>query len=345
MPIHDHPNMTVFTKLVHGNLHVKTFTVLQEDTGSVRRAHVTLDKICSASPWPVASLPERDSPPSPAHSNSQRSSNVHTHSSESDTLFAIRPSDGPNLHSFTSVSDFTVIMDIMGPPYLLGERDITYYTELSASSCPSSNPVSYTCRCQDSSLFISASHDTAFQHHQRSPPFEQRNGFLQDSALSVRKRSHSDSYEEATSQRPKTLEPVSSDKDGSLHRLFLETSTEPILIQETSIQACIATQLKQTVESSTQASSSSERSTCTPTPPVTPCNCDLPTFPLPEGIVHLKVEPNSELDCVEVEYSGLPVWEFSTLLGKIGPCSPADRIMNIVQIAERVGKAFDRILD
>ncbi|KAJ3133947.1 hypothetical protein HK100_003978 [Physocladia obscura] len=113
MPIHDHPGMTVFTKLVYGELHVKKYELipaaksettviagLDDHDNQCRYARIETDEICSS-----------DSLPSP-------------------TIFKIVPGDeGANLHSFTALSKYAVIFDVMGPPYADGERNITYYRE------------------------------------------------------------------------------------------------------------------------------------------------------------------------------------------------------------------------
>ncbi|KAJ3071244.1 hypothetical protein HDU98_005625 [Podochytrium sp. JEL0797] len=116
MPIHDHPNMTVFTKLVYGSLDVKMFELLDpNDESPVRKAHVISDKICTS----AASLHAKDHPLSPALTHTHDSANAN------ETIFKIFPSDGPNLHSYTAVSDYAIMIDVMGPPYAPGLRDIT----------------------------------------------------------------------------------------------------------------------------------------------------------------------------------------------------------------------------
>ncbi|KAK5670777.1 hypothetical protein QVD99_002548 [Batrachochytrium dendrobatidis] len=112
MPTHDHPGMTVFTKLISGDMHVKTFELINDSNSykhaidpvsgaplQLQRAHVRMDKTINA-----------DSP---------------------DSLLTIVPDSGPNMHSFTAVSD-CVFIDILGPPYDQN-RLCTYFQELSPS--------------------------------------------------------------------------------------------------------------------------------------------------------------------------------------------------------------------
>ncbi|KAH6559727.1 hypothetical protein BASA83_007447 [Batrachochytrium salamandrivorans] len=120
MPTHDHPGMSVFTKLISGSMQVKTYEILKDPDSSLlavdpisgsplqlRRAHVGMNKIVSA-----------DSP---------------------DSLLTINPISGPNMHSFTAVSDHAVFIDILGPPYN-NDRVCTYFRELPLTSfgmyCP-----------------------------------------------------------------------------------------------------------------------------------------------------------------------------------------------------------------
>ncbi|KAJ3223017.1 hypothetical protein HDU81_009461 [Chytriomyces hyalinus] len=166
MPIHDHPDMTVITKLVQGDLHVKTFSLIGEDKGPLRRARVVTDSIYSAPK--TSSVFKSSALPSPTISaTADFLSTKHT---QKDAIFKIRPQDGPNLHSFTAVSDFAVIIDIMGPPYLPGERDITYYSELSI-------PAAYhSCSCKTPSLIdgSSAKQDETDRRVFFSSPADQR---------------------------------------------------------------------------------------------------------------------------------------------------------------------------
>ncbi|KAL2918780.1 hypothetical protein HK105_201614 [Polyrhizophydium stewartii] len=99
MPTHDHPGMTVFTVLPASD--AATGAPLR-----VKRARVGTARVISA-----------NSP---------------------DSLLTISPASGPNMHSFTAVSDFVVFVDILGPPYN-ENRLCTYYSEI-ASLAPAQVP-------------------------------------------------------------------------------------------------------------------------------------------------------------------------------------------------------------
>ncbi|KAJ3216389.1 hypothetical protein HDU67_009524 [Dinochytrium kinnereticum] len=106
MPVHDHPSMTVYSKIVSGDLHFKTFDLLPSST-SLRNpstnarghyARIEIDRIITGG--------------------------------GPDSLLVINPKSGPNLHSFTATSDHVVMLDIIGPPYNDDDRPCTYFREV-----------------------------------------------------------------------------------------------------------------------------------------------------------------------------------------------------------------------
>ncbi|KAG2399016.1 Plant cysteine oxidase [Vigna angularis] len=101
IPLHDHPGMTVFSKLLYGSLHVKAydwveppFVVESKGPGypQVRLAKLAVDKVLSAP-------------------------------CETSVLY---PKHGGNLHCFTAVTP-CAMLDILTPPYIEEERKCTYY--------------------------------------------------------------------------------------------------------------------------------------------------------------------------------------------------------------------------
>ncbi|KAI9199727.1 uncharacterized protein BJ171DRAFT_201826 [Polychytrium aggregatum] len=115
MPIHDHPDMTVFSKIVSGDMFVKTFEFLPKSNNdlktvidpttlqpcTVHRTRLGLNRVVSAG------SPE--------------------------SLMIIEPGQGANLHSFEAVSDRVVLLDLIGPPYNGDTRRCTYFTPLTPS--------------------------------------------------------------------------------------------------------------------------------------------------------------------------------------------------------------------
>ncbi|KAI8802358.1 hypothetical protein BJ742DRAFT_833265 [Cladochytrium replicatum] len=130
MPTHDHPNMTVFSKVVSGSLHIKTFEFVDKDPNSGNNVYDSLrNRVTKA-----------------------RQCDVHVdrviHSHEPSSLLMIQPNSGPNMHSFTGATDSVVILDIIGPPYN-DDRPCTYFREIDtdptltpppSSSSPSPSP-------------------------------------------------------------------------------------------------------------------------------------------------------------------------------------------------------------
>ncbi|KAL6182958.1 hypothetical protein ACLB2K_044369 [Fragaria x ananassa] len=109
IPLHDHPGMTVFSKVLYGSLHVRAYDWVEpslESKGSnnfpVRLAKLAVDKVVTA----------------PCGTS------------------VLYPNSGGNLHSFTAVTPCAVL-DILTPPYNedLG-RKCTYYRDYPYTAFP-----------------------------------------------------------------------------------------------------------------------------------------------------------------------------------------------------------------
>ncbi|KAL8130276.1 hypothetical protein V2J09_019431 [Rumex salicifolius] len=116
IPLHDHPSMTVFSKILYGSLHVKAYdwvdppniiTVNGPSSFHVRLAKLSVDKLL-------------------------------TPSSGTAVLF---PRSGGNLHCFTAITPCAVL-DVLTPPYeeSLG-RKCTYYHDYPYSTLSKGQPV------------------------------------------------------------------------------------------------------------------------------------------------------------------------------------------------------------
>jgi len=105
MPIHNHPGMHVFSRVVYGNLHVKTYQLLPKPSPQAitrdmrgRAAAVLLDSVIQ-------------------HQGI-------------DSVLQIEPKEiVANLHSFFAVTNGVLVLDIIGPPYDDGERHCSYFRE------------------------------------------------------------------------------------------------------------------------------------------------------------------------------------------------------------------------
>ncbi|XP_020533742.1 plant cysteine oxidase 1 isoform X2 [Jatropha curcas] len=97
-PLHDHPGMTVFSKLLYGSMYVKAYDWLKVDNSSCRTigvARTVMDGILSA---PI----------------------------EPSILF---PKSGGNIHSFTALTPCAVL-DVLSPPYSEDHgRPSTYFSQ------------------------------------------------------------------------------------------------------------------------------------------------------------------------------------------------------------------------
>ncbi|KAI9336551.1 hypothetical protein BDR26DRAFT_864781, partial [Obelidium mucronatum] len=146
LPVHSHPDMTVFSRVIYGDLHVRTYDLLDKHESSKctnQQQHGAIgttgpESIDTRSPTttPATTKPLRHStttqPPSVPNNHNHipgrliRDSII---SGETDGLQSILEinSNTPNLHSFTAESDHVVIFDLLFPPYDEQLRTCTYY--------------------------------------------------------------------------------------------------------------------------------------------------------------------------------------------------------------------------
>ncbi|CAL4935017.1 unnamed protein product [Urochloa decumbens] len=103
IPLHDHPGMTVFSKLLRGSLHVTSYdwVAADDDPTSPRR---------DLAPPRLARLVLDDDLRAPCGA------------------LVLFPESGGNMHRFAA-STACAVLDVLGPPYS-GDRDCTYYQDL-----------------------------------------------------------------------------------------------------------------------------------------------------------------------------------------------------------------------
>ncbi|OAY50198.1 plant cysteine oxidase 3 [Manihot esculenta] len=119
IPLHDHPGMTVFSKVLYGSLHVKAYdwvepTCINENKGSgyppVKLAKLAVDKVLTA----------------PCGTS------------------VLYPKSGGNLHCFTAVTPCAVL-DILTPSYNEDAgRKCTYYHDYPYSACSTGNTIDFS---------------------------------------------------------------------------------------------------------------------------------------------------------------------------------------------------------
>ncbi|WVZ91393.1 hypothetical protein U9M48_037573 [Paspalum notatum var. saurae] len=120
IPLHNHPGMTVFSKLVLGKMHIKSYDWVDPD-------QLLPDPSSSSSSGSSSSCSSSSSD----DTNQLRLAklvvdDVFTAPCDTSVLY---PTTGGNMHRFTAIEPCAII-DILGPPYSIEEdRDCTYYTD------------------------------------------------------------------------------------------------------------------------------------------------------------------------------------------------------------------------
>ncbi|KAK8589827.1 hypothetical protein V6N13_088640 [Hibiscus sabdariffa] len=99
IPLHNHPEMTVFSKLLLGTMHIKSYDwVDPKDT--MPSSHLRLARL--------------------------KANNVYTAPCDTSVLY---PTTGGNIHQFTAITPCAVL-DVIGPPYSKeDDRDCSYYKD------------------------------------------------------------------------------------------------------------------------------------------------------------------------------------------------------------------------
>ncbi|KAJ0624472.1 putative cysteamine dioxygenase [Helianthus annuus] len=112
IPLHNHPGMTVFSKLLLGKVHVKAYDLVTDDNSDD-----------SSSQLKLASL---------------KADGVFTAPCDTSVLY---PTSGGNIHAFTAITP-CAILDVMGPPYSKKDgRDCSYYRDIPFDALPNERAV------------------------------------------------------------------------------------------------------------------------------------------------------------------------------------------------------------
>ncbi|KAE8021647.1 hypothetical protein FH972_007520 [Carpinus fangiana] len=114
IPLHNHPGMTVFSKLLFGTMHIKSYDWVV-DAPSNTSADVNPSEI-TAPPVRLAEVKVDSNLTAPCNTS------------------ILYPADGGNMHCFTAVTACAVL-DVLGPPYSDPDgRHCTYYLEFPFAS-------------------------------------------------------------------------------------------------------------------------------------------------------------------------------------------------------------------
>uniref|UniRef100_A0ACD5W8Y7 Uncharacterized protein n=1 Tax=Avena sativa TaxID=4498 RepID=A0ACD5W8Y7_AVESA len=106
IPLHNHPGMTVFSKLLLGSMHIKSYDWADPDAAGSGASSPDKDRLR------LAELVVDDDFTAPCDTS------------------VLYPTAGGNMHRFRAIAP-CAILDILGPPYSIEEdRDCTYYTDV-----------------------------------------------------------------------------------------------------------------------------------------------------------------------------------------------------------------------
>lgn len=118
IPLHNHPGMTVFSKLLFGSIHIKSYdwvAIPQDANDTTNQTH------------------SKSFLPPGARLAKVKTDAIFTAPCETSILY---PADGGNMHCFTAKTSCAVL-DVLGPPYCDDEgRHCTYYNDFSYASFP-----------------------------------------------------------------------------------------------------------------------------------------------------------------------------------------------------------------
>ncbi|GMI79032.1 plant cysteine oxidase 2, HYPOXIA RESPONSE UNKNOWN PROTEIN 43 [Hibiscus trionum] len=105
IPLHNHPGMTVFSKLLLGTMHIKSYDWI-DPKDSTTSSRMRLARL--------------------------KANSVYTAPCNTSVLY---PTTGGNIHEFTAITPCAVL-DVLGPPYSKqDDRDCSYYKDLPYSDC------------------------------------------------------------------------------------------------------------------------------------------------------------------------------------------------------------------
>lgn len=109
IPLHNHPGMTVFSKLLLGKMHIKSYD------------------------WVDPTDSDDPAQPCKRRLAKLKADTVFTSPCSTSVLY---PTSGGNIHSFTAITPCAVL-DVIGPPYSMEDgRDCSYYKEHPYASFP-----------------------------------------------------------------------------------------------------------------------------------------------------------------------------------------------------------------
>lgn len=127
IPLHNHPQMTVFSKLLFGNMHIKSYDWVDNIKDSNNTPAAAGTGTGTGTPTGVAARGVQRGRLAKVKVDSEFTSPCNTS--------ILYPADGGNMHCFTARTPCAVL-DVLGPPYCDSEgRHCQYYYDYPLSDC------------------------------------------------------------------------------------------------------------------------------------------------------------------------------------------------------------------
>ena len=120
IPLHDHPGMCVLSRVLYGDLHLKSYDIVQEEYSE--KDHRT---------WISSFLPSFTISKKSIPRGSKRARKATSKRIQTSDISCLFPYQG-NMHEFTAGNEGAAVIDVLIPPYEDDERECHFYSEKDA---------------------------------------------------------------------------------------------------------------------------------------------------------------------------------------------------------------------
>jgi len=134
--LHNHPGMTVLSRVLYGSVEVKTFDIIGKaaaEDREIQKERSSSNRIAGWLPRLLSTV-RRQGPSSSSHSSSSTLPLNALRTYENDVKVLVSPAitelypQKDNVHQFTAGEDGAAVLDVLVPPYdTVDDRDCTFY--------------------------------------------------------------------------------------------------------------------------------------------------------------------------------------------------------------------------